>query len=79
MTNANDRKTIRVKSSFGITATWRLGRGKSGKFKAVGLSKAKVGKNPIPLDFVPFEMSNAVMNAPEFNTLAEAENYVRSI
>lgn len=74
-----ERKTIRFKSSFGITASWRLGKNKAGRFKAMSLGNAKVGRNPMPLDFVPFEMSSAVINGPAFGTMVEAENYVRSI
>ncbi len=72
-------KTLRVKSSSGITATWRIGRNLAGKFKALSLGKAKVGRNPLPLDFVPFEMSNAVINGPAFETEDEAERFVRGL
>ncbi len=72
-------KIVRLKARCGITASWRIGKTKAGKFRAVGLSKARMGRNPIPLDFVPFEMSNAVMNGPSFETEGEAEAFVRSI
>lgn len=54
-------KTIRFKARCGITATWRLAKVKEG-FKVVAIGKAKVGRNPIPLDFAPFEIMDAVYN-----------------
>lgn len=72
-------KTLRFKSSSGITATWRIRQTKEGKFKVASLSNAKVGRNPLPLDFVPFEMSNAVINGPTFDTEIEAEVFIRGV
>jgi hypothetical protein len=72
-------KTLRFKSSSGITATWRIGKNREGKFKALSLGNAKVDGNPLPLDFVPFEMSNAVINGPSFETEYEAECFVREL
>jgi hypothetical protein len=72
-------KTLRFKTSFGITASWRVGKGREGRFKVLGLSNAKVGRNPLPLDFVPFEMSNVVFNGPSFETEDEVIRFVRTI
>lgn len=72
-------KKLRFKSSSGITATWGIGQNSEGKFKALTLGNAKVGRNPMPLDFVPFEMSNAVINGPSFETEHEAECFVRGL
>lgn len=72
-------KTLRFKSNSGITATWRIGQNREGKFKALSLGNAKAGRNPLPLDFVPFEMSNAVINGPSFETEYEAERFVRGL
>ena len=72
-------KTLRCKSSSGITATWRIGQTREGKFKALSLGKTNVGRNPLPLAFVPFEMSNAVINGPSFETEYEAECFIRSL
>lgn len=72
-------KSFRCKSSHGISCQWRIGQKPDGKWKAVGMGSAKVRNRPVPLDFVPFELSNAVMNGPSFDTSAEAEQYVRSL
>lgn len=74
-----DRRIIRFKSSCGLTCTWRLGKDQDGRYKVMGLSKAMVGRRPIPLDFVPFKLSNAVINGRSFGTLDEAESFVRSL
>lgn len=73
-------KTLRFKSNIaGITATWRIGKNRSGKFKVVSLGRPKIGRDPIPLAFIPFEMSNAVINSPEFDTEIEAERFIRRL
>ncbi len=73
------QRTIRFKSRCGVTASWRIGLNRDGRFKALALSKPRIGRNPLPLDFVPFEMSDAVINGPSFETEVEAVAYVRSI
>lgn len=76
----SEHKTIRCKTKCGLTVTWRIGKARSGKFKALSLGKAKAGRDPVPLEFVPFELSNAVLGSGiEFATLDAAENYVRSL
>ncbi len=72
-------KTLRCKSSHGLSCQWRIGEKPNGKWKAIGLGSVKRGGQSYPLDFVPFELSNAVMNGPEFDSAAEAENFVRSL
>lgn len=72
-----DKKTLRVKASCGVTLTWRLGKNRDGKFKALSCGTPRP---KMPMDFLPFEVMDAVYNRSiTFDTLAEAENYVRSL
>lgn len=73
------QKKIRCKTQCGMSVKWRLGQARDGKWKAMGLSDAKMGSRPVPLDFVPFELSNAVINGPSFDTIDQAEAFVRSL
>lgn len=72
-------KTFRCKTSCGLSVQWRVGQNRDGKWKATGLSNARYGRDPIPLDFIPYELSSAVMNGPSFDTQQEAEIYVRNL
>lgn len=75
-----ERKTLRFKSSNGITATWRFGKTREGKFKAVSLSKPKLGTRPLISDFLPFAMMDAVYNRHiVFDSIDAAERYARSL
>jgi len=72
-----DRKTLRFKSSCGVTLTWRIGKNREGKFRALSCGTPRPH---MPLDFLPFPIMDAVYNRHiAFNTLAEAETYVRSL
>ncbi len=72
-------RKIRCKSRHGISCRWVIGPVKDGGYQILMMGKAKIRNQPIPLDFVPFELSNAVMNSPTFKTLDDAEVYVRSL
>ncbi len=72
-------KKIRCKARCGLSCQWSIGQTKDGKWKAMSLGNVKRGRNPVPSDFVPFELSNAVYNGPTFETLDQAEQYVRSL
>lgn len=72
-------KKIRCKSSHGLSCQWSIGQNKDGKWKAVGLGSIKRSGHPVPTDFAPFELMQAVMNGPTFDTQAEAEIYARTL
>ena len=72
-------KKFRCKSQCGLSIKWAIGQTKDGKWKAMSLGDCKMGRNPIPTDFVPFELSSAVYNGPRFDTATEAELYVRGL
>lgn len=61
---------IRRKTRCGITLSFRIADQKDGSFKLRSAGKARMGRDPIPLDFVPFEITNAVINGPRFDTLS---------
>ena len=73
-------KKIRCKARCGLSCQWTIGH-KNDRWRVVGLGNVKNGRNSVPTDFVPFELSNAVMSPlkPDFATFAEAEQYVRSL
>ncbi|RWO57267.1 hypothetical protein [Mesorhizobium sp.] len=78
--SAQTNKTIRFRSANGITATWRFGKTREGKFKALSISKPRFGTRPLILDFLPFEMKDAVYNRHiVFDSLDAAELYARSL
>lgn len=72
-------RKFRCKARCGLSCQWAVGKNKEGKWKAMSLGKVKQGRSPVPLDFVPFELSNAVLNGPVFETQTEAEIYVRGL
>ena len=73
-------RSFRCKTSGGISCFWRVGKTKRGDYKALSVGKAKVGGRPIPSGFLPFEVMDAVMNQnTRFNTLEDAEAYVRNL
>lgn len=74
-----DHKKIRCKSSHGFSCQWSLGWSSKGGYKAVGLGNIKSQGRPVPTSFAPFELMNEVINGDVFPTIAEAENYVRSL
>lgn len=71
-------RSIQCKCHAGISCRWHLGKTKDGKFKAMGVRSAT---RRVPSAFLPFEVTNAVLGhgAPLFDTLDQAENYVRSL
>jgi hypothetical protein len=72
-------KNIRCKARCGLSIKWGIGQTKDGKWRAMSLGDAKNGRSPVPTDFVPFELSNAVYNGPKFDTPEQAEAFVRSL
>lgn len=73
-------RSFRCKSRGGFSCFWRVGKTKRGDYKALSVGKVKVGGRPIPSDFLPFEIMDAVMNQnTRFDTLADAEAYVRNL
>lgn len=71
-------RNVQCKCRSGISCRWRLGKARDGKFKAMAVRSATRG---VPSDFLPFEVMDAVLgsHAPHFDTLDQAENYVRSL
>ena len=72
-------KSIRCKAKCGLSLKWRLGQTKDGKWKPLSVGDCRRGGIPIPTDFVPFEISNAVVNGPRFDTIEQAESFIRSL
>lgn len=73
-------RKFRCKTRGGISCAWTVGRTKDGDFKALSVGKAKVGGRPIPSDFLPFEVMDAVMNRNiRFASMDAAEAYARSL
>lgn len=74
---APTKKTLRMKAKCGVTLTWRLGKTKDGKFKALSCGTPRPH---MPLDFLPFEIMDAVYNRnTTFDSLDEAERFVRGL
>jgi hypothetical protein len=50
-------------------------------WKAIGVGDARSRNRAVPTEFIPFEISNAVLGAfaPSFTTHEEAEQFVRSL
>jgi hypothetical protein len=73
-------KKIRCKAQCGLSCQWTIGE-KAGRWRLVGLGNVKNGRNPVPTDFVPFELSNAVLghHKPDFATFEEAAQHARSL
>lgn len=73
-------KTFRCKSSRGYSCKWTIGKTSKDDFKALSVGQAKVRGRPLPSDFLPFEIMDAVMNQNiRFDSMDAAENYVRSL
>ncbi len=72
-------KKIRCKSSHGLSCQWSIRQNKDGKWKAMSLGSIKSRGRPVPNDFAPFELMNAVINGPVFDTQSEAEMFVRAL
>ncbi len=72
-------RTFRCKGKSGLSCKWSIGQNKEGRWEIMSLGNVKNGRLTVPSAFVPFELSNAVMNGPEFSTAEEAERYVRSL
>lgn len=70
---------FRYKTRSGISCQFYCGKAKSGRYKILSIGKPRLGRDPIPIDFVPFEISNACINGPSFDTLGEAERFARSL
>jgi hypothetical protein len=80
MNKETARRSFRCKSRAGYSCQWSVGKTTKGDFKALSVGKAKVRGNPIPSDFLPFEIMDAVMNQHiRFGNLEDAEAYVRSL
>lgn len=74
------QKSFRCKSSTGYSCQWRVGRTSIGDYKVLSCGKIKVNGNPIPSDFAPFEIMDAVLNRSiRFKTLEAAEDYVKGL
>jgi hypothetical protein len=70
-------RKIQCKCRAGISCRWTVGKSNGGGFKALSVRSARKG---FPSDFLPFEVMDAVMNRNiRFNTMDEAEQYVRSL
>ena len=73
-------RSFRCKSRAGYSCRWTVGKSSGGGFKPMSVGKVKIGGRPIPCDFLPFELMDAVMNRSiRFDTLEEAEVYVRNL
>lgn len=73
-------KTFRCKSTMGYSCRWSVGKTTKGDFKALSVGQAKVRGRPIPADFLPFEIMDAVMNQHiRFGSMEAAEAYCRSL
>lgn len=70
-------RKFRCKTSTGISLSFTVFKSKDG-FK-ISAGKARRGKSPIPLDFLPFEITNAIINGPVHPSEDAAEQYARSI
>ncbi len=68
------RRKFRCKTG-GVSCWWTIGK-RTGGFGAIGLRSAT---KHFPTCFLPFWMSNAVVNGPAFSTLDEAEHFVRTL
>lgn len=78
--DASKFRSFRCKSSTGYSCRWSVGKTSKGDFKALSVGKAKVRGHPIPSDFLPFEIMDAVMNPHiRFGSIEDAESYVRSL
>ena len=74
------RRTIRRKTSHGYIVSITYDQIKSDqKWKVVGMGKVRNGRNPVPVDFLPFDLSNAVVNGPRFDTEQECIAFVRGL
>jgi hypothetical protein len=70
-------RKFRCKASDGFSYKWFVGKTKDGKFKPLSVGSPKP---PIPMDFAPFGVMDAVLNRSiVFDTLDEAERYARSL
>lgn len=68
---------LRCKASNGVTYLWRLGKNRDGKFRALSVGKPS---NRMPMDFAPFPIMDAAVNRSiVFDTMSEAERFVRSL
>lgn len=72
-------RKFRCKAQCGLSCRWAVGKNSDGKWKAMSLGDVKNGRNPVPLDFIPFELSNAIFNGPVFESQTEAEIYIRGL
>lgn len=76
-------RSFRAKAKCGLSLKWTIGPNREGtKWKAIAVGDAKMGRQPIPTAFIPnhdFAISSAVIGGPSFDSLDEAERYVRSI
>lgn len=74
-------RKVRCLTSFNITVSWGISQSKDGKWRITSVGSARHGRNPIPCDFIPYEITSEVMNAyrPEFNSFDEAADYARAI
>lgn len=71
---------IRRKTKCGATVTIQGGKSGNGGFRILSIGKAKVGRDPIPLDFLPFEIMDAVYNKNiSFDTEEECQNFAYSL
>jgi hypothetical protein len=74
-------RKVRCKTSFGITVSWNIHQSEDGKWRLAGVGSARRGSSTVPSEFLPFEISNAVMSPlkPEFDSFEDAANYARTI
>jgi len=76
-------RKFRCKARCGLSLRWTLGPNRDGtKFKAIAVGDAKMGRQPVPSAFIPsidFAISSAVIGGPSFDSMDEAEQYVRSL
>lgn len=80
MKNGPDYRSFRCKAQCGLSIQWGVGKTRSGKYKALSAGKMKYGRSPVPSDFAPFEILDSVLGkGHEFDSIDEAERYVRSL
>jgi hypothetical protein len=74
-------RKVRCKTSFGIVVSWNIHQSKDGKWRLSGVGSGRRGNSPVPSEFLPFEISNAVMSPlkPAFDSFETAAEYARSI
>ena len=74
-------RKVRCKTSYGYVVSWCISKQKNDKWRVIGVGSARMGRSAVPSDFLPFEISDVVMNKhkPEFDSWEDAADYVKRI